>query len=106
MPPLSPAHETQPACRAVAGGTAVGVKVSPGASRDRVAGVMADGTIKIQVRAAPEKGKANDAVVRLLASALGVSPKDVAVVRGLRSPRKELVVAGVTVEAARRALDI
>ena len=83
-------------------GCLLAVKVVPGASRDRIAGPLGE-RLKVQVRQAPEKGKANRAVCDLLAAALGVARGDVTVVRGQTRPEKALVVRGMgPVEAARR----
>ncbi len=83
-------------------GCRIAVKVVPGASRDRVAGPLGE-RLKVRVRAAPEKGKANRAVCDLVASALGVKPGDVAVARGETRPEKDLAVRGVgPAEASRR----
>ena len=46
------------------------VKVLPNSSRDEVCGYLG-GALKIKVRAIPESGKANKAVIALLASTLG-----------------------------------
>lgn len=62
-------------------------KVKPGARENAVSGVKAD-ELHVRVRAAPEKGKANEAVVRLLADALGVPKSRVGVKTGAGSPRK------------------
>jgi uncharacterized protein (TIGR00251 family) len=70
------------------------VKVVPGASRDRVVGRYGDG-IKVQVSAPPEGGRANDAVVALLAGALGIKTQQVAIVKGHTQPRKVVEVAGI-----------
>lgn len=63
------------------------VKVVPGASRSRIAGRYGDG-IKVQVAAAPERGKANEAVIELLSEAFGVERNQVAIVSGHTQPRK------------------
>lgn len=89
------------ACKVVAGGVQLTVKVSPGASRDRIAGVMADGAIKVQVRAAPERGKANEAVIALLADWLGIGRGQITILRGQTSSRKVILLAGVNPEAIR-----
>lgn len=70
------------------------VKVVPGASRDRVAGRYGDG-IRVQVAAPPEGGKANKAVIRLLAEFLDVKPDAMRIVRGHTQPRKVVEIAGV-----------
>lgn len=80
-------------CRDIEGGVELRVKVVPGASRDRIAGVLGD-ALKMQVSAAPERGKANAAVVDLIAGALGVSGQVVSVIAGLTQPRKTLRVMG------------
>lgn len=71
------------------------IKVVPGASRDRIAGRYGEG-IKVQVSAPPEKGKANDAVISVIAAALGLREADVVLLRGHASPRKVLQVNGLT----------
>jgi uncharacterized protein (TIGR00251 family) len=72
----------------------VSVKVVPGASRDRIVGPYGD-AVKVQVSAPPEGGKANKAVVALLAEALGVKLNQVRLVRGHASSRKVIEVDGV-----------
>ncbi len=89
--------------RTVEGGIEITVKVVPGASRDRIAGELGD-ALKIRVSAPPEKGKANAAVAKLLARALGVRVKDVSIVRGATSPRKTLLVTGIAAEDAAKML--
>ena len=63
------------------------VNAKPGARRDRVAGIRADGLV-VEVRAAPERGRANDAVTRVLADALGVRSCEIVLKLGAASPRK------------------
>ena len=77
------------------------VKVVPGSSRDQVAGRYGEG-IKVQVSAPPEGGRANDAVVRVIAAALGLKPQQVRIVTGHAQPRKVLEIEGLT---AAEALD-
>jgi uncharacterized protein YggU (UPF0235/DUF167 family) len=50
------------------------VHVHPGAKRERVKGWRDDGSLGLDVTAAPERGRANRAVERLLAGALGIAP--------------------------------
>jgi len=89
--------------RAADGGVVIAVKVVPGSSRDRVAGALGD-CLKITTSAAAEKGRANAAVARTLAKVLGVSPRDVTLISGQTSPRKEFHVAGLTLDACRHRL--
>lgn len=87
-----------------ADGVLIPVKVVPGASRDRIAGVL-DGALKINVAAPPEKGKANKAVIALLARVLGVRKNHLAVVAGQTSPRKTIAATGLTAADVRERVD-
>jgi len=79
------------------------VKVVPGSSRDRIVGVLGD-CLKIATAAPAEKGKANRAVAAILAKALGVGAKEVELVSGTTSPRKEFGVTGLTAGRVRDKL--
>ena len=69
------------------------IKVIPKSSRNGIAGWMGD-TLKVQVTAPPERGKANAAVQKVLADALGVPRKCIRLVTGLTSTRKVLEIDG------------
>jgi uncharacterized protein YggU (UPF0235/DUF167 family) len=75
------------------------VKLTPGASADRIDGwdVDADGrpVLKVRVRARPVEGEANEALIRLLAKALGVPRSTVSLARGGQSRLKMIEVAGL-----------
>jgi uncharacterized protein (TIGR00251 family) len=68
------------------------VKVIPKSSRTELAAVLPDGTWKIKVTAAPEKGKANRAVCEFIAKRLGVAKSRVRIVSGETSPLKRVQV--------------
>lgn len=68
------------------------VKVTPKSSRSRIAGRLDDGTWKVAVAAAPEKGRANAELCAFLARELGVSKSAVTVESGHTSARKRLKV--------------
>lgn len=91
------------AIREVPDGAAVAVKVVPGSSRDKITGVLGD-SLKIATSAPPERGRANTAVGALLAQALGMDRRNVALISGATNPRKEFRVAGLTAEALRQRL--
>ena len=80
------------------------VKVVPGASRSRIAGRYGDG-IKVQVAAAPENGKANAAVIEVLAGALGVRESQVVLVSGQTQPRKQFRIDGLDDAQFQQRLD-
>ncbi len=93
------------AIRDIAGGVEIAVKVVPGSSRDRVAGLLGE-AVKIAVAAPPEKGKANQAVIDVLARALGVRRNAVQIRSGHTQPRKTLAVTGLTAAQACEALGL
>jgi len=78
-------------------GIVVSVKVQPNSSKDRVVGKYAD-RIKIAVTVAPERGKANKAVIKLFAKWLGVKSSDIQIISGETSRDKELFIKNITEE--------
>lgn len=64
------------------------VKAIPKSPRNEIAGVLADGTLKIRIQAAPERGKANAELCSFLAKELNVNRGQVTIVSGASSPRK------------------
>ena len=79
------------------------MRVSPGASRSAVVGRLGDAW-KVRVRSAPERGRANAEVTRLLAEELGVASRDVRVVTGHTSRDKIVEIVGLSLEEAERRL--
>lgn len=65
----------------------VRVKAVPGASRDGLAGALGD-RLKVRVSAAPERGRANEAIASLLASAGGVPERQVQLAQGPTQAQK------------------
>ena len=80
----------------------ISLKVVPGSSRDEVVGWLGD-SLKLKVKAPPEKGRANEAVVALLADRLGIDASSIAVVSGHGSPAKVVAVDGMDDETIRQA---
>ena len=86
------------------GTVVVSLHVQPGAARAGVAGRHGD-ALKVKVAEAPEGGRANVAVRRLLADALGVRPGDVEVVSGSASRRKRVRIRGLAPDRIAAWLD-
>lgn len=86
----------------VPGGTRLRLRVHPKARKDAITGVHA-GALKVSVTASPEKGKANDAVVELLAKALDLPKGSIEIVGGETSQDKTVVV-GLDPDAVRSRL--
>jgi uncharacterized protein len=83
--------------------TRLAIRVHPRARKGAVSGMLEDGTWKVAVTAPPEDGRANAAVVAVLAAALGVKPRQLRVVSGAASRAKTVEVEGLdAAEAARR----
>ena len=85
-------------------GAGVAVKVVPGSSRTRLAGRL-DRALKVNIAAAPEKGKANKDLCQFLAGLLGVAKGDVEVIAGHTRPHKEVLVRHMSVEQLRTAIN-
>jgi uncharacterized protein len=81
-----------------ADGVAVIVRLTPKSSRDEIAGVehLSDcrAVLKARVRAVPEAGAANDALIRLLAKSLSLAPSTVRLESGQASRIKTFHIAG------------
>jgi len=80
------------------------VKVVPGASRSAIVGVL-DGALKVAVSVPPEKGKANKALILLLAEALDLPRQDISVEHGHGAPRKTILLQSADADDVRRRID-
>jgi uncharacterized protein YggU (UPF0235/DUF167 family) len=79
------------------GGAALAVRLTPKRGCDAIDGVqvLADGPVlMVRVRAAATDGEANTALIRLVAKAVGVPPRDVALVSGATGRLKRLLISG------------
>lgn len=83
------------------------LRVTPNAGRDAIDGIETrdDGSavLRVRVSAVPDKGKANAAVIMLLAKVLGVPKSAISLVSGETSRLKTLSVEGDPTELAGRA---
>jgi RNA polymerase-binding protein DksA len=79
------------------------LRVAPGAARTEIAGRHGSAW-KIRVSAPPERGRANEAVIALLADVLGVPRKRLTVVAGAAARDKVIEVDGMSREEADRLL--
>lgn len=85
-------------------GVLVNVHAQPGARRNAVIGER-EGAIRVAVTAPPDKGKANVAILDVLAEALGLRPSQLALVSGETSRRKRILLAGIAADDARSRID-
>jgi len=70
------------------------VRVTPAAGRDGLLGWQGD-LLRLSVTAPAERGKANEAALRLLADALGLPRQRLRIVRGYTSRQKVIAVEGL-----------
>lgn len=82
----------------------IALKVVPGSTREGIAGWLGD-ALKVRVRAPAEAGRANEAVVRVVAAALGLSTEAVRIAAGGASPKKILEIDGLDLATLRARID-
>jgi uncharacterized protein (TIGR00251 family) len=80
------------------------IKVVPGSSRTRLVGWLGD-ELKVTIAAVAESGKANAAVIEVIAKVLQVPPRNVSILTGHTRPRKTLEVLGLTPQELMQKLE-
>ncbi len=80
------------------------LRISARASRDAIMGWHGN-ALKISITTAPEKGKANKAIIKLLAKTLGTAPSRIRVIRGQTSPDKTVEIEDMSETQVHAALD-
>lgn len=85
-------------CSPAPGGVRLSVRVTPGAGRNAIGGTAADADgkkfLRVMVTAAPENGKANMAVIKLLAKSWKLPKSAFAVTSGATGRRKTIEISG------------
>ncbi|MEJ2701674.1 MAG: DUF167 domain-containing protein [Sedimentisphaerales bacterium] len=88
------------------GGVVFTAKIVPGSSGlTRICGLL-DGMLKVKVSAPPEKGKANQGLLKCLAKALGVKKNALSILSGTTSPVKQVQVLGISVGTLMKKLNL
>lgn len=83
--------------------TTIDVKVLPRSSKDEIVGKK-DGAYKIKLTAPAIEGKANKALLKLLAKKLGLPKKEVGIISGERSRMKSIRINRLTLEQVKKLL--
>jgi uncharacterized protein (TIGR00251 family) len=99
---LSAAHRLQ--AQTTKSGVVLKVRLTPKASRDAIEGLAEFGgetVVKARVRAVPEAGRANAALVKLIAAWLELPASRVSVAQGTRSRLKHVAIEGDASELVR-----
>jgi len=85
-------------------GVILSIRTQPGSSKNRIIGEYG-GRLKLAVTAAPEKGKANKAVIELLADTLRINESSIQIISGESSRDKRLMIEGLTPEDIKSLLN-
>jgi hypothetical protein len=75
-------------------GIAFGIIAKPGSRVNELAGFH-DGCLRVRITAAPEKGKANKAIIALLSKKLKISKSSLQIISGETSSRKKIIAKGI-----------
>lgn len=81
----------------------IAVRLQPRASRNEVYGERG-GAILVRVNAPPVDGKANQALIRLVAAKLGIAKSGISLIRGESSRNKIFEIESLGTEEIRRAM--
>ena len=84
-------------------GVILPVRAQAGARRNGLKGIHA-GALQVMVTQAPEKGKANRAIIAVLAETLGLRNSQIELLAGETSPHKRFLVRGIAKQALERRL--
>jgi uncharacterized protein (TIGR00251 family) len=90
--PMNPRSDPQPCLSPRGDGVLLLLSVMPNAKRTQVDGLH-DGALRVRLAAPPIEGRANEALVAWLAKSLGVARRDVELLRGEASRRKQVAIA-------------
>ena len=71
------------------------IKLLPRSSKNQIIGKEGD-TLKVKVTSPPVDGKANEALIELLAKRLGVSKSNIKIISGRRSKLKTVTISGLS----------
>ena len=81
-------------------------KIVPGSSgATRICGLL-DGMLKVKVAAPPEKGKANQCLLRFLAKELGLKRNAVSILSGKTHPVKQVRILGISAQTLLKKLNL
>jgi uncharacterized protein (TIGR00251 family) len=86
-------------------GAVLPVVAQPGARRNAILGERA-GALRIAVTAAPERGKANEAILQILAQRLDISPSRLSLISGASSRQKRVLIEAMGAEELRARLAV
>jgi hypothetical protein len=86
-------------------GTAIVVRVTTRSSKNEVVGIGPEGVVKIRLSAAPVDGKANQALIELLAGFFDLPKSSVEIVSGLSSREKLVSLLNIDPQNVQKKLE-
>lgn len=87
------------------GGIRIRVKVIPRARTNQISGFMEDGSLKVRLTAPPVDGKANQALIDLLADTLDLPKSNISILSGSHSRNKTVGIVGISLEGYQKVID-
>ncbi|MBN2588486.1 MAG: DUF167 domain-containing protein [Sedimentisphaerales bacterium] len=88
------------------GNTILTVKIIPGSSSpSKICGIL-DGMLKIKIAAPPEKGKANQCLVKFLAKVLDIHKNSIKIISGQTNPIKQIQISEISIDSIMKKLNL
>ncbi len=85
-------------------GSALAVRITPRASRNKIVEVLGDGTIKIHIAAPPVDGEANEELIKFLAEVLNIPKSRLEIVAGQTGRDKLISVLDMDADTAHKRI--
>jgi len=79
-------------------GSALAIRVTPRASKNEIAEILSDGTVRVRLTAPPIEGKANAALIDFLSDVLNVSRSNIDIVAGINGRDKLVTILDLDVD--------
>ena len=87
-------------------GCKIRIHVQPAAKKTEIVGLHVEDSLKVKVKAPPEDGRANEELIRFLASKLGMRKNEVEILRGHKSRQKDILLHGQKMSVVQAALKV
>jgi uncharacterized protein (TIGR00251 family) len=87
-------------------GAALSVRVTTRSTKTGITKVLEDGTIKVSLNSAPVDGKANEELIKDLASVMHCPKTNLEIIAGLTSKNKLIVIFGLDSDRANQLIDL
>ena len=86
-------------------GVVIKVKVQPKAQQDEILGIKGD-RLRLRVKAPPQKGRANQACINLLAKVLSLNKKEIKLISGAKAREKMFFIQNMKLDDLKEKLGI